>query len=250
MNDDLNEENNTNLEQNQVDNTSIQNVQINNTPVNDPTVEPMEIPEKKHRLRRGTIPKLLLSFVLFVAGIALIVYSIRYEEPANVPDTNEIVVPDDNTTVTNEYAGTYVFNKEKDGNSTLSYDVIVLRDDYSFIYDIDAGTSSAPKVGTYTVLDGVITLEEKVSYGLEVCFFTEEDENTTLNTHTGTFVDGNLVITKDESTLTFVKDGLSEYITVNYDDAWYVVNPIDGERPENTLQDENETWRNCNNIEN
>jgi hypothetical protein len=246
----MDENNNEKIEQTPVENTPVEQTTVEQTQLDNPNIEPMEIPEKKRRLRKGTIPKLLLSILLFIAGVSLIVFSLRYEEPEDNPPINETPIGDENITPINEYAGVYVYNKETNDDGSFAYDVIVLREDYTFIYDIDAGSSSAPKVGIYTVLDGVVTLEEKVSYGLDVCFFTEEDENTHLNTYTATLEEDNLTITKDETTQVFTKNAQPDGVVIYYDNTWYVPEPIDGVRPENTTQDENETWRNCNNIEN
>ena len=109
-------------------------------------VEPLQIEElqeekpKKKKLRKGTIPKLFLSLILFVSGIALIVYSIRYEEPVDEPAENNTTVIDDNST-TEGYVGTYVYEYMNEENKT-TYDVIVLRDDNTYIYDFNASLTS------------------------------------------------------------------------------------------------------------
>ena len=218
-------------------------------------VEPLQIEEiheeekpKKRKLRRGTIPKLFLSLILFVSGIALIIYSIRYEEPVEKPEENNTTIIDDNST-TEGYVGTYVYEYMNEENKT-TYDVIVLRDDNTYIYDFNASLSSTPIVGNYTVLDGNITLEEVVAYGTDSCYYTKANKDKIFNTYTATIDETTITLMKDEKEEAFVKGYIPADFEVSYDNAWYSINPENGVRPENATVDENTSWINCDNIEN
>lgn len=217
-------------------------------------VEPLQIEEiqeekpKKRKLRKGTIPKLFLSLILFVSGIALIIYSIKYEEPVEQPAENNTTIEEDNSSIY-AYVGTYVYESLNEENQTV-YDVIVLREDNTYIYDFNASLTSTPVVGNYSIIDGTITLEEIVSYGTDSCYYTKANPDKVFNTYTATIDETTITLTKDEKEEAFVKGYIPANFEVSYDDAWYSISPENGVRPENSTATEDKTWINCDNIEN
>ena len=123
---------------------------------NNNTVEPIQQEEpKKRKLRRGTIPKLILALIMFVAGVTLIVISIKYDgnevqkpEENNTTDIDigPVVEPPENTTI---YENVFIYTKEKTESGKQNYDILILRNDNTFVYNYDSAYSSTPIVGTY-----------------------------------------------------------------------------------------------------
>lgn len=214
-----------------------------------------EEPHKK-KLRRGTVPKLILATLMFVAGITLIVLSLRYDgeevaKPAenNTTDTNDdisIIGPSEQTI----YENVYIFNKELVSEGKQNYDILILRNDSTFVYNYDSAFSSTPIVGSYTVDENnKISFEEKISYGTDNCFYTE---GINFRKYTGTKSDDKLIIQNGDESMEFINTYIPNgdapiYLT----DSWYSINPASGVRPEGTTYgNEDDTWLNCNNIEN
>ena len=224
---------------------------------NNNTVEPIqqEEPKKKRKLRRGTIPKLFLALIMFVAGVTLIVISIKYDgnevqkpEENNTTDLDigPVVEPPENTTI---YENVFIYTKEKTESGKQNYDILILRNDNTFVYNYDSAYSSTPIVGTYKEDGENISFEEKISYGTDDCFYTE---GINFQKYTGVKGEDKITITTDGETKEFLNTIIPNgdqptYIT----DSWYSINPADGVRPEGTNYGmEDDTWINCNNLEN
>ncbi len=213
-------------------------------------VQPEPTPEepKKRKLRRGTIPKLILSVLLFVAGILLIIWGIKYDGEEELPgnDTNETIDPlpiDDNTTMELE-ENTKVFLAEK----TLQPDeeipdqhLLVLRPDGTFIYSSSVEYGFAPLVGNYSIKGEDITLDVVVKYGSDACFFKDNWNKQ----YKGKYIEDTIDITIEDETILFKVGELPK--TVKYNDKWYVTNPTDGVMPEGSME---ETWIDCDKIVN
>ncbi len=211
---------------------------------------------KKRKLKRGTIPKLFLALIMFAAGVALIVISLRYDgnevqkpvenNNTTVVDDGPEIVPPENTTV---YENVYIYDREKTEIGKQNYDILILRNDNTFVYNYDSAYSSTPIVGTYKLDGDKVSFEEKISYGTDDCFYTE---GINFQKYTGVKGEDKITITTDGETKEFINKVIPNGDTPDYiTDSWYSINPADGVRPAGTNYGmEDDTWLNCNNLEN
>jgi len=208
--------------------------------------EPMVVEHPKRRMRKGTIPKLLLSLLLFVGGVALIIFSIKYEAPSEKPEEENITNETSNETVVevilNENDKVYLTGSNETTNDTeIDRHLLILKEDNTFVYSNSIKSTFAPVIGTYKVSNDSITLEEKVKYGSDNCFFKENWKGV----YTGTYKEDTISIKIKDEKLDFHLGVLPEHI--DYDPKWYIVDPIAGESPE---EDSNDEWIDCDVIEN
>ncbi len=208
---------------------------------------------KKRKLRKGTIPKLILSVILFVAGVSLIIWSINYEEPEENPPENNTTVTDDNQTQTDAFVGLYYLSKESAAANSTETDVTdeayILRTDGTFVYVKDTlAEHPTAKVGRYTITNGTITLEEIVSYGSDNCFYTPEDKDIVFNTYNGTINEQELVVSDGTKETIYTNSYDTNNIQGRFNETWYVVNPVDGSSPDNSTS--TDQWTKCDNVEN
>ena len=143
----------------------------------------------------------------------------------------------------NKYVGNYGaiidtgVDEDGDGINDRSVNTLYLREDGTFKYSVNTYTCSSPSVGTYSIDENKIILEEKVKYGCDACFFTSD-----LNTITATIKDDNtLVMVYLGKTLEYV-NGISPSEDED-SKLYYVINPKDGESP----SENSETWMDCTN---
>ncbi len=204
--------------------------------------EPIVESKPKRKIKIGFILKLLLSFALFAAGIYIIIISLKYKEP-------EKEKPIENDTVeineTNETINQTINSGDKvyltGTNETIERELLILREDNSFVYSNSIDDNIAPVVGTYTIKGNELKLEEKVKYGSDGCFFKENWKDT----FTGTISEDKINIKIDDEKLEFSLGELPSNIL--YNDKWYSTNPISGSSPDNESYDE---WIDCDNLEN
>ena len=234
----------------------VQVVQPVQQPLNNIEQVPMESQyeePKKRKLRKGTIPKLILSVILFVAGVSLIIWSINYEEPEENPTENNTTVIDDNQTQTDAFVGLYYLSKEVAAANNTDTDVTdeayILRTDGTFVYVKDT-TAEHPtaKVGRYTISNGTITLEEVVSYGSDTCFYTKDDKDIVFNTYNATINEQELVLNNGMKDIIYTKSYDTNNIQGRFSETWYVIEPIDGASPDNSTSVDH--WTKCDNLEN
>lgn len=215
----------------------------NNGFIEEPMVSPSEMEHPKRRLKRGTIPKLLLSFILFAAGIYLIIISLKYdEETVEKPEeniTNETPAPIETVTVILDANDTVYLTGSNE--TVTDKQLLILKGDNTFVYSNNIESVFSPIIGTYKINNGTLTLEEKVKYGSDNCFFKENWKDT----FTGKIENDTINIKIKDEDLVFNVGELPA--NVNYDPKWYVVNPTNGGKPDETKDEE---WIDCDIIEN
>lgn len=138
------------------------------------------------------------------------------------------------------YAGGYraevkeLFDKD---NNEKYYVYMILRPDGTYTYGnntIYGGRS----VGTYKIESKYIVLTDAVSYGSDVCF-TKVKKN---NERKLKIIDKDtLEITEDGTKLRFKYN--KNVLENEFENAWYILNPKDGESPKGFESDEE--WDNC-----
>jgi len=196
--------------------------------------------------KKGLIILLLLIFIL--GGVYLGTKNSHKEGPTNYEE-NE-------AGETKSYVGNYGFKKlvfeqsedesemipvdeDENGEQDFYFDTLHLRSDGTFILSLDNYYASMPSVGVYTINDdNTITLEEKVIYGSDACFYKE-------NLHTYTAIikdDSTLSVTFAKETIDFAKDavGAEDEDSLLY----YVTDPKDNVAP----SEKSETWIDCTNM--
>lgn len=115
------------------------------------------------------------------------------------------------------------------------YDQLYLRSDNSFFMSINSYNLEDIIVGTYFIDGNEITFNNKIRYSNNGCYYEE------VGSFKGELLDYRIKVQYKDEVVEFTKDvGSDETITnINY----YVINPIDKEKPKGLLN----TWNNCSN---
>ena len=133
----------------------------------------------------------------------------------------------------NPFIGYYGISNTIDINDSkvIYYDQLYLRDDGSFYLSKRDKTKNNIIVGTYKVYNNEITFSDEIIYSNDDCF------SKTSNKYVANVIDGNIVI-KDKE---YIKN-MGTYETKT-NRSYYVVNPIEGNSPENI----GNKWISCSN---
>ena len=122
--------------------------------------------------------------------------------------------------------------------------VLNLRPDGTFKYNINNYEKSTPTVGTYKVEGKKIILTEKVRYGSDACYYTDNLRTITVNVKEDDVlvINDNFLVGINEYKKTDLEFFKNEYY--KEDPVWrnyFVVKPVNGKQP----IDNTETWTDC-----